>query len=606
MPLTIHLLGKPKIELEGGEVAPKGRKAWGLLAYLLCAGGPVAREQLTSLLFADADDPFATLRWNLAELRRCLGLGDILKGDLLTLQLPVGSMVDVKMLPAGTWAECIKLPGLGRNLLERLDYASCPGFEAWLLNQRRHYLAAGEAVLREAALALLGAGEAQRAIDIATRLVAIEPLSEEYQALLIRSYASAGDQESAARQLAACTELLKRELGIEPGYVVTKAASIGEGSSTTRPAMGAGAAKAQIDAGKAAVDAGALDAGLECFRRAAAEAHALGDLALKAESLFAMGSALVHSGRIAYQEEGSAALHEVLSLCARTGQGELIAGAHREIAWGEFLAGRYGRAEYWIDAGREYAEKDRAEMAAYESVLGICKKDTADYPEAIAHFERAIELAEAAGDEKRLAFALTWLARTHFLRGNGEGARPLADRAMQIVVSLRWIGFQAMAEATLGEAELKAGDPARAFEVLEHAFGIGLTLQDACYECVAERGLGLVEQHRGNVGGAMDRFDGARLRLVERPDYFYLEAQALESLCAAGIAAGDERVRPWVVDLESMAARTGMRELLARAYLHKAALGEEGAFDAAVALASEIDNPALHVEVDRQRALGIL
>jgi DNA-binding SARP family transcriptional activator len=598
MQLGIHLLGRPKIERDGQEVAPRGRKAWGLLAYLLCAGAPVARERLASLLFADADDPLGALRWNLAELRRCLDLGEALKGDLLSFELPPGSVADVKVLPVGTWAECIDLPGLGRDLLERMDYPACPGFEAWLLNERRHYQAAGEATLREATLALLGAGEAERAIDVATRLVAIEPLVEDYQALLIRAYASAGDRQGAAHQLAACMELFSRELGIEPGEAVTSAAAISEGSSTVGPAMGSGAARGQLDAGKAAVDAGALEAGLDCFRRAATEAHTVGDIELKAESLFAMGSALVHSGSAPYQEEGSAALHEVLSLCERTDQRVLAAGAHREIAWREFLAGRYARAEFWLDNGAAFAQEDLSELAAFESVLGICKNDTAFYPEAIEHYERAIALAEECGDEKRIAFSLTWLARTHLLRQNATLARPAAERAVQIVQSSRWVGFQPMAEATLGEAELYGGNGQQALEMLEHAFGIGVMLHDACYECAAERGLGLVEQQRGNVGEAIDRFDGARMRLALRPDYLYLQAQALESLCAAGVEAGDERVRSWITDLESITARTGMRELLVRVYLHKAVVGDDGAFQAAVLLASEIDNPALHAEVD--------
>ena len=600
--LKINLLGRPSLEHDGEEVAPKGRKVWGLLAYLVCSGAPVAREQIASLLFADADDPLGTLRWNLAELRRSLRSPDVLKGDVLGLDLPPGTVVDVNVLVTGTWSESIELPGLGRDLLERMDYPACPGFEAWLLNQRRHYQAAGEAALREGALALLGAGQAQRAIDVATRLVAIDPLVEEYQALLIRAYASAGDKQGAARQLTAATELFRRELGVEPGDALTEAASIVAGSSTVRPVMGTGAARAQIDAGRAAINAGALDAGLECFRRAAAEAHGIGDLPLKVEALYELGSALVHSGRVALMEEGSAALHEVLSLGQNTGQNALIAAAHREIAWREFLAGRYARSEFWLEAGKGFAEDNPAELAAIESALGICKNDTAFYPEAISHFERAIELAQEAGDDKRLAFSLTWLSRTHLIRADVAAARAASERSAALVTALQWIGFQAMAESTLGEVELREGNPEAAHAMLEHAFGIGLRLQDACYECAAQRGLGLVEQHRGNVGAAIDALNDARMRLVERPDYFFLQAQALESLCALAAEHGDARTARWVADLEAMTARTGMRELLARAYLHKARLGEEGAYEAAGALAAEIDNPALHEELARHPA----
>jgi hypothetical protein len=72
--LEIHLLGQPRVTRDG-EAAPnpRGHKVWGLLAYLLRADRPPSRAELVSLLFAEADDPLATLRWNLGALRRLLG-----------------------------------------------------------------------------------------------------------------------------------------------------------------------------------------------------------------------------------------------------------------------------------------------------------------------------------------------------------------------------------------------------------------------------------------------------------------------------------------------------------------------------------------------------
>ena len=46
-------------------------------------------------------------------------------------------------------------------------------------------------------------------------------------------------------------------------------------------------------------------------------------------------------------------------------------------------------------------------------------------------------------------------------------------------------------------------------------------------------------------------------------------------------------------ELESVTARRGMRELLLRATVYRARLGEAGALDAARSLAGQIDNPAL-------------
>ncbi len=57
-----------------------------------------------------------------------------------------------------------------------------------------------------------------------------------------------------------------------------------------------------------------------------------------------------------------------------------------------------------------------------------------------------------------------------------------------------------------------------------------------------------------------------------------------------------------VEELASLAARTGMRELVVRAHLHGARLGDEAAFIAATALAAQIDSPRLTSLVEGEPA----
>src|ERR1700738_4597405 len=92
MSLEVRLLGKPAIERDGVLVqAPRGRKAWALLLYLILSERPPPRARLASLLFAEADDPLGALRWSLGELRRALDAPLILRGDPPTLRLPDGA-----------------------------------------------------------------------------------------------------------------------------------------------------------------------------------------------------------------------------------------------------------------------------------------------------------------------------------------------------------------------------------------------------------------------------------------------------------------------------------------------------------------------------------
>ena len=64
------LFGRARYTRDGADepivLQPKGLA---LLAYLALAGRPVPRRELADLLFPDASDPRATLRWHLSHLR---------------------------------------------------------------------------------------------------------------------------------------------------------------------------------------------------------------------------------------------------------------------------------------------------------------------------------------------------------------------------------------------------------------------------------------------------------------------------------------------------------------------------------------------------------
>lgn len=194
MTLTIHVLGRPRIESSSGEVYQfRSQKSWVLLTFLIMSERPPTRSELASLLFAQADDPLRALRWNLSEIRRPLGEEGSLEGDPVVLGLPVGSVVDVGLVTRGSWRDAVGLPGLGADLLDGITIRDAPAFESWLLSKQRHVAAACEAILHEAALGSMSRGEAQLALGYAIRAAMMNPLDENRQALLIRLYRLAGE-----------------------------------------------------------------------------------------------------------------------------------------------------------------------------------------------------------------------------------------------------------------------------------------------------------------------------------------------------------------------------------------------------------------------------
>ncbi|MGH3647370.1 MAG: AfsR/SARP family transcriptional regulator, partial [Micromonosporaceae bacterium] len=255
MSLRVQLLGGPQIEGDGQLEQPRGRKAWAVLAYLARVTTATPRERLAGLLFPEADDPLGALRWSLTELRRVLGERAVVEGDPLRLALPPATVLDVDVLTRGTWVEAVRLPGIGQDLLGGMVFPHSPGFQLWLDGERRHLAAAAEAVLHEAALACL-ARDAGRATDHATQLVGLNPFDENYQTLLVRCLSLAGDAEAAERQIAACTELFRSELGVQPTPALRAAARQVPQSTGV---FGHAATLAQIEAGESAVAAGVLE-----------------------------------------------------------------------------------------------------------------------------------------------------------------------------------------------------------------------------------------------------------------------------------------------------------------------------------------------------------
>lgn len=93
------------------------------------------------------------------------------------------------------------------------------------------------------------------------------------------------------------------------------------------------------------------------------------------------------------------------------------------------------------------------------------------------------------------------------------------------------------------------------------------------------------------------------MRCVRLPDaWLWVEGYCLDALCMLAVEHRRPEAARWIADLEALATRTGMRELVARAYFHRGRLGDRAAAEAALVLAAEVDNAAvLHVDPGQTR-----
>jgi DNA-binding SARP family transcriptional activator len=586
----VNLLGAPGIEVDGLPVAsPRGSKSWAVLAYLVLSDRPVPRARLVDLLFGEADDPGAALRWTLSQLRRALGDAIDLRGDPVRWTADPLTTIDTVVVLDGTWEQALALPGFGAALLEGVTVRAGAAFELWLSGERLRMATATSVMLHEAAHDRLAHGDASAAVDLATRLVSCEPLDEPAQELLVRALVAAGKRAEAAERVRRCENLFRSELGRLPSPALRDALR-----STPVPAVGESrsAVLAAIDVGIGAAQAGAYDRAVEVLRRATTTAGDHRD-ELAARAMVALGTVLVHGVR-GSDEEAIGLLHTAFVIARECGASAVAAQAAHELGLIETLRGHYPRMESWFDRARSLADGDPKLLAWSHMYAGLGRTDQAFYDDALEALEHARVLGRSVGDRRAVAYADTGVGRLHLLRGNLEAARTSLEEACAAARDLGWTSFLAFPQSLLAEVDVREGDLAAAEHGFEHSYALACQVGDPCWESYALRGRGVLAAAQGKDDIALDYLRQAPQASRRLPDtHAWVEGYCLDARCAFAVDHALPEADEWVEELHAFASRRGMRELAVRASLHRARLGHRGAADGALLLLESIDNPAL-------------
>ncbi len=559
MSTEIRLIGSPGA-LRGAErVDVRGHKPWLLLTLLLLNDHPLTRERLQRLLFVDAADPAAALRWNLSQLRR-LGVG--VDGDPVQTEIPADVTVDLLEL-RGRADHAAELTGLDEDLLTGVRTEPGSELAVWLDEERRHLSRLVLDVRQEAALALLGRGETERALELARQVSNAAPLDENAAALLVRCLRAAGrvsDAQIAAKDAAT---RLREELGVEPTDALWSAVAAPMGGD--RRVTGPGAVVAQIEAGESAVNAGAIDAGLQSLQGAVVAARALGDMSLLSRTLVALGSALIHGVR-GVDQEGLALLHEAVPLTEQVGDAPLAVMARREIGYVDFLRGRYDRATHWFGAARDVAVDGTAGLGWVDMYDGASANDVGDDARAERRLVEALELAGKERDLRLEAYTLTMQGRRHLLSDRLDDADRDLNEALTVVRSLDWTAFRPFPEALLAESVRRAGDLRRGQDLAEHAYVLAEQVGDPCWESLALRALGLISIDGGELDPGVGMLKQALVQCRRLPDTWrWIEMWGYAALVDIGDRHQLDATPTWQRHLTTEAAAMGMRPLIEHA-----------------------------------------
>ena len=234
--LMIEVFGGLHIRLVG-KLVPLDfptRKSKAILAYLALSPGMLrSREQLASVFWERSaeEQARASLRQTLSSLRRMLpDAPPLLNAEADAVWLD-SHLVEVDALQFAHLANepshdsMAKAVALYRGVLfDGFGLREEP-FEQWMTVERRWFHERAVEVFAELVSHWEQSGEFDRAISVASRVLALDPLLEWAHAALIRLYLRTGRRDAAVRQYQECVRVLNTELGIAPAEETQRLAS---------------------------------------------------------------------------------------------------------------------------------------------------------------------------------------------------------------------------------------------------------------------------------------------------------------------------------------------------------------------------------------------
>jgi DNA-binding SARP family transcriptional activator len=559
--MQIRLLGAPAIIDAGGlEQTVKGQQAWALLTRLLMTPHPMSRRALAAELFPDTVDPLGSLRWSLAMLRKALGDPNLLLGDPIAADLPEGAEVDIHRMARDDFD--IETAGA---LLDGVEPRCSPAFSTWLLLERERVASIVDANIRQAVQHAIAVGDAERAIRLAELGVQRAPLHEGAHIFLVKSLTAAGRFEVASAHVDATHKVFELELGQAPSGALRSAAR----RSLSSPPEGVSrraVVESLLESGLSALSAGAVDAGVDCLRRAATDAEQCADPRLQARALMELGTALVHSVR-GHDDEGAVLLYQSIACAQRSGDADLAATGYRELGYVEALAGRRPTSAKHLAKALELATGDD-ERAAVHGVMGFNLIDWGRVDEGMAHYDASLEYARRTDNRRRQAWSLGLGGWGLLAADRMDDANLWLTECLQLVDELRWTAFRPWPCALFGEIRLRqSADPKVVQGDLENAFALSCQLGDPCWEAAVARTLGLSFEAAGDLDRSMNWLADARKRCVRESDSYaallveILVDQARISAKQGQLSQSDASTR----EVLALAARAHMDRHVARA-----------------------------------------
>lgn len=516
MSVDIQLLGPPQLKVDGTPRRLKGRKSWGLLTSLLLESNPTRRE-LAQRLFTDTDDPMATLRWHLLQVRRAIDPVAIVE-DGGRLAVRGETKVDViDVLNASVAVEDVSAVCRG-DLLEGMSFHEVPSFDLWISLQRNRVSAAVGDMLRWAAT-MLARRSPSEALALLERALLDDPFNDSIHELAVDIYAAQGNAAAAEAYIDRVTQLYEQELGVELPASITRPLQRATAAPSVPRLDSETSARALMKVVEARLEANDYERAMDAARRAASNAADSGDRRLQSRALLTLARTLIHSlpGR---DHESLGLLGRALQLANEEDDPTLLSDIEREIGFVALIDGRYGAAEAGFTRSIRWAgiAGDEALQAKARTFRAMCSSDRNDYVAAEDDFLRSLEELSPGAHRGLRGYTRAGLARVLLRTGRVAQARSAATVAVEECDSGGWHGSAPWPMAQLGESLLLEGDVDGATRTFQNAFAFACEYSDSCWEGISLRGMALCAGAGGRKQEARDVLDEALVRAQRNSD----------------------------------------------------------------------------------------
>jgi DNA-binding SARP family transcriptional activator len=222
--IGVRGFGHGAVTVDGKEAAWTWEKSRELF-FLLLHDGPHNADQIQAILWPEVPPVRAKVSLHTAayRLRRQIHRDIIMRRDgAYRLNVEMVLYYDIREFERLT---ADGGPSLDDDHIERLEQAAAlytaPFLNdldaAWIMQERVRLEQRLALTLERLAMALQERGRVRESVEPLRRLLAFDPLREDTHARLIRAYIRLGERGMARRQIEQCTDLLRRELGVEPG-----------------------------------------------------------------------------------------------------------------------------------------------------------------------------------------------------------------------------------------------------------------------------------------------------------------------------------------------------------------------------------------------------